>query len=112
MKNLKLLLLVVVGIAMAVFVTRAWAEDSDQTSLTGLLVCGKCKLHITDKCQNVLQVQKDGQTVNYFLAHNDVSDDFHDNICKNDGEQVKVTGTVTQDNGTNMITATKIEPVK
>jgi Family of unknown function (DUF6370) len=112
MKNFKLLLVVVVGIAMAVFVTRAWAEDSDQTTLTGMLVCGKCKLHITDSCQNVLQVQKDGQTVNYFLAHNQVSDDFHDNICKNDGEKVTVTGTASMDNGTNMLTATKIEPAK
>lgn len=112
MKNFKLLLLVVIGIATAALAFTALAKDGDEQTLTGQLVCGKCKLHITDKCQNVLQVQKDGQTVNYFMTHNDVADDFHDNICKNDGEQVKVTGTVTEDNGTNMITATKIEPVK
>ena len=112
MKNFKLLLLVVVGIAMAALAFRALADDSDQTTLTGLLVCGKCKLHITDKCQNVLQVQKDGQTVNYFLTQNKVSTDFHPNICQNDGENVTVTGTVSEDNGTNILTATKIEPAK
>ena len=112
MKNFKLLLLAIVGIAMVTFVYRGLAEDSDQATLTGMLVCGKCKLHITDKCQNVLQVQKDGQTVNYFLEQNSISKDFHSNICENDGEKVTVTGTVSQDNGTNMITATKIEPVK
>ena len=112
MKNFKLLLLIVVGITMAAFAFRALAEDSDQTTLTGMLVCGKCKLHITPACQNVLQVQKDGQTVNYFLEQNQVSKDFHSNICENDGEKVTVTGTVSQDNGTNTLAATKIEAAK
>ena len=112
MKNFKLLLLVFIGIAMAAFAFSTLAKDGEEQTLTGQLVCGKCKMHVTDKCQNVLQVQKDGETVNYFMTHNEVADDFHDNICKTDGEQVKVTGTVTQENGTNMATATKIEPVK
>jgi hypothetical protein len=112
MKNFKLLLLAIVGIAMVTFVNRGLAEDSDQVTLTGMLVCGKCKLHITDKCQNVLQVQKDGQTVNYFLEQNSVSKDFHSNICENDGEKVTVTGTVEEKDGKETMTPTKIEPVK
>jgi len=76
------------------------------------LACGKCSLHICKECQNVLQVQKDGKTVNYFLTQNPVSKDFHSNICQTDGEKVTVTGTVSTDGDKQVLTATKIEPVK
>jgi hypothetical protein len=76
------------------------------------LACGKCSLHICTSCQNVLQVQKDGKTVNYFLTQNPVSKDFHPNICTTDGEKVTVTGTVTTDGDKQVLTASKIEPQK
>ena len=62
--------------------TRLLAGDasSKETTLTGTMVCAKCKLHEADKCQNVLQVEKDGKTVNYYLTQNKVSKDFHDPI--------------------------------
>ncbi len=44
-----------------------------EATITGNMVCGKCTLHVTDKCQNVVQVKKDGKTVNYFLKQNKVS---------------------------------------
>ncbi len=83
---------------------------SSEVTMSGMMVCGNCKLHQTKECQNVLQVQQDGQTVNYFLAQNDVSKDFHDNICKNDGEQATVTGTVEEKDGQEVMTASKIVP--
>ena len=64
------------------------SDASTETTLTGTMVCAKCKLHEADKCQNVLQVEKDGKTVNYYLTQNKVSKDFHPNICQNDGEKV------------------------
>jgi hypothetical protein len=72
------------------------------------MVCAKCKLHLTSTCQNVLQVSENGQTVNYFLAQNQVSTDFHHNICMTDGEQTTVTGTVQEQNGQEVLTPTKI----
>jgi len=41
---------------------------------------------------------------------NDVSQDFHENICKNDGEKATVTGTVEQKGGQETLTPTKIVP--
>ena len=64
------------------------------------------------ECQNVLQVEKDGKTVNYYLTQNKVSKDFHSNICQNDGEKVTVTGTVKEKDGKEMMAASKIEAVK
>ena len=96
----------------ATFTVRALAADSSDVKLSGTMVCGKCKLHQTPECQNVLQVEKDGKTVNYYLTQNKVSKDFHANICKNDGEKVTVTGKVTEHKGTESMVASKIEEIK
>lgn len=101
------------GLFLAASVPRLAAADAkSQVTLTGTMVCGRCKLHITKECQNVLQVEKSGKTVNYFLAPNKVSKEFHHNICRNDGEKVTVTGTVKEKMGKEMLRASKIEPVK
>jgi Family of unknown function (DUF6370) len=88
------------------------SDASTETTLTGMMVCGKCKLHITPTCQDVLQVDKDGKTVNYFLTENKVATDFHPNICQNDGEKVTVTGTVSEKDGKEVMVASKIDEVK
>ena len=111
MKNIVKIL--VAGLALAaISASVALAADSSDVTLTGTMVCAKCKLHEADKCQNVLQVQKDGKTVNYYLSENKVSTDFHDNICHNDGEKATVTGTVSEKDGKEMMVASKIEAAK
>jgi hypothetical protein len=111
MKNIMIIL--AAGLLWAASAPQIFADDSSMPlTLTGLLVCGKCTLHLTSECQNVLQVQKDGKTVNYFLTQNPVSKDFHSNICQTDGEKVTVTGTASTDGDKQVLTATKIEPVK
>ncbi len=111
MKKFKLLSLFTVGILAATFALRVLADDTNLVTLTGMMVCGKCKLHITKKCQNVLQVENDGTNINYFLTQNKVSTDFHSNICQNDGEKATVTGTVQEKHGKEILTATKIDAV-
>jgi hypothetical protein len=106
----KLLLILVAGLLAVTFTSCTTSRQSSEVTLTGMMVCGKCKLHQTKECQNVLQVQQDGQTVNYFLVMNDVSQDFHENICKNDGEKATVTGTVMEKGGQEILTPTKITP--
>jgi Family of unknown function (DUF6370) len=106
----KLLLALVTGLLAVALTSCSTSRQSNEVTMTGMMVCGKCKLHTTKECQNVLQVQQDGQTVNYFLVMNDVSQDFHENICKNDGEQATVTGTVKEKDGQEVLTPTKIVP--
>jgi hypothetical protein len=53
-----------------------------------------------------------GKTVNYYLTDNDLSKAFHKNICGNAGEKVTATGTVKEKDGKEMLTVSKIEPVK
>jgi hypothetical protein len=110
----KIVLILAAGMLLAVTPSRLFAADAvnKEVTLTGMCVCAKCVLHETKECQNVLQVQKDGKTVNYYLAQNDISKAFHDNICTTDGEKATATGTVSEKDGKQVMTVSKIEPVK
>lgn len=112
MKKLKLTLALLAGLAFAGAAMTALAEDSKETTITGNMVCGKCTLHITDKCQNVVQVTQDGKTVNYYLAKNDLSDAMHEDVCHGDSEKVTATGTVVEKDGKEILTVTKLEKAK
>ena len=109
MKKLKLAIALLGALAVAGATT---ALAADEVTITGNMVCGKCTLHETDKCQNVVQVTEDGKTVNYYLKENQVSKDAHGPICQGGSEKVTVTGTVNEKDGKKMMTATKIEVVK
>jgi hypothetical protein len=113
MKRFKLLPMFAAGLLVATFTSCTTTHQSDQVTMTGTMVCAKCKLHVAKDCQNVLQVtDQNGQTVNYFLAQNGVSKDFHNNICMNDGEKTTVTGTVKEKDGQEVLIASKIDEVK
>ena len=109
-----ILLLMAAGLMAVAAPSRLFAADTSdkEVTLSGMCVCAKCALHETQECQNVLQVQKDGKTVNYYLAQNDISKTFHDNICTTSGEKVTATGTVSEKDGKQVMTVSKIEPVK
>jgi hypothetical protein len=110
----KLFLTVAIGLLMAVTTSRllaAVALDKEVT-ITGNAVCAKCFLHEGDKCQTVIQATVAGKAVNYYLTDNDVSKSFHKDICGNAGEKVTATGTIAEKDGKEMLTVSKIEPVK
>ncbi len=109
-----MLILAAAALLAAVSTSRLLAVDdgSKEVTITGSMVCGKCTLHETKECQNVVQVEKDGKTVNYYLKQNDVSKAAHEPICGGTAEKVTVTGTVKEKDGKEMMTATKIEVVK
>ena len=108
MKKSVLAALLVAGMTMA-FTSKALAADAK--TLTGEGKCGKCALKETKECQNTVQVKDGDKTVTYYLVQNDISKDFHSNICKGP-KKVKATGTVKEVDGKMQLTATKIELVK
>jgi hypothetical protein len=105
-------LAVTTGLLLAVSIPRLLAAEAKEVTITGSMVCGKCTMHETKSCQNVVQVQQDGKTVNYYLAENDLSKANHKAICGGDAEKVTVTGIVKEKDGKEMLTASKIEVVK
>ena len=112
MKTSKWFLPLAAGLLAVTFTARVQAADSSEVTLNGTMVCGKCKLHMTKECQDVLQIEKGGKTVNYFLTMNKVAKDFHPNICENDGEKVTVTGKVKEKGGKETMVASKIKATK
>jgi hypothetical protein len=113
MKKTKMIAVVAAAFLLAGFTSSLSAADAGKdVTITGSMVCAKCVLHETKSCQNVVQVTQDGKTVNYYLKHNAVSKDAHEAICGGTPEKVTVTGTVEEKDGKEMMTPTKIEPVK
>jgi hypothetical protein len=110
MKKLKLTIALLSGLAFVGATMTALADDgaAKTTTITGNMVCGKCTLHETKKCQNVVQVMQDGKTVDYYLKMNAVSKDAHGPICQGGSEKVTVTGSVKEKDGKEMMTPTKI----
>ena len=108
----KYITVLLAGIALVGAITVVLAADSKEITITGNMVCGKCSLHETKSCQNVVQVTLDGKTVNYYLKQNDVSKAAHDPVCGGSSEKVAVTGTVKEKDGKKVLTPTKIDVVK
>ena len=114
MKKTIVLLTGIAGLFLLAYATPTMAADDDagkKVTVTGMGKCAKCALHETDSCQNVIQTEKGGKTVNYYLTKNDVAKEFHSNICK-ESKKVKATGTVAEVDGKKELTATKIEVVE
>ena len=86
------------------------AADNEKT-IIGEGQCAKCALHETKSCQNTITVDENGKKVTYYLTDNQLSKDFHDNLCKSTAK-VKATGTVSETDGKLELTPTKIELVK
>ena len=98
-----MLAFLVSGVAMA-------GEDS--VTLEGTVSCAKCKLHEEgrEECQNVLIVEKGGETMHYYLAANETNEEFGD-VCMAT-PKVRATGTISEKDGHAWLTASKIEKVK
>jgi hypothetical protein len=110
MKNKIAVLGGMAALALA-FTTTAFAEDKEVT-VTGEGKCAKCLLKEADKCQNVIEAKgEDGKKVTYWLAKNEVSDNFHEDLCK-EARKVTATGTVKEEDGKKVLTVTKIELAK
>lgn len=106
MKKLSLL----TAVAALLLAIPAFAADKEVT-VTGEGKCAKCSLKEASKCQNVIQAQENGKTVTYYLAQNDTSKDFHENLCK-ESHKVTATGTVKEEDGKKVLTVSKIEMAK
>src|ERR1035437_6433948 len=97
MKRVSLLAVGVVGLLMLALATPTFAAEKPKEK---------------DKCQTVIQVEgKNGKTVKYYLADNDVSKAFHENVCT-EAKKVTATGTVKKVEGKNELTVSKIALAK
>ena len=112
MKRTSFILAGAIGLFMLALALPAVAEDKGkEITITGDAKCGKCAMKETEKCQNVIQVDKDGKKATYYLVQNDVSKKFHGNVCQ-ETKKATATGTCKKVDGKLQFTATKIELAK
>jgi Family of unknown function (DUF6370) len=111
---MKVLSMFVLGLGLAAFVgltaLAADKDDAKEVTLKGTVMCGKCKLKMTDDCSNVLQVieKKDGKDVevNYFIKDDGKAAPYHGKVCT-DTKKGSVTGVVSEKDGKKWITPSK-----
>jgi hypothetical protein len=107
MKQTFAIIAAVTGLAFALSTGGAFAKDKEVT-VKGEAKCAKCALHETSACQTVIQAEKNGKKVNYYVTKNDVSKSFHQNVCTG-SKEVVAKGTVAKVDGKNEITLSDIK---
>jgi hypothetical protein len=112
MKKNMLLTTSLAGLLLLALTTPALAEDKETKGKEVTITGGaKCMLKEADKCQTVIETKEEGKTVKYYMAKNDVSENFHEDVCEA-AKKVKATGTVKEVDGKKELTASKITLVK
>jgi hypothetical protein len=111
MKKLSVLITGIAGLVLLALVTPSFAADGDKVTLSGEGKCAKCALKETDKCQNVIEVTKGDKKTKYYLTQNDISKNFHGDLCHGP-QKVTATGTVKTVDGKKEFTVSKIELAK
>jgi hypothetical protein len=107
MKNLITLFTVVAALSFG-WTSRA-ADAEKEKEIKGEGMCLKCELKKSDSCQNAIKVkEKDGKETLYILEQNQVSKDFHRNLCSGI-TKVVAWGKVKKDGEKNLLVASKIE---
>ncbi|HEY8535607.1 MAG TPA: DUF6370 family protein [Vicinamibacterales bacterium] len=104
---MKALSRVAVVLALVMGLAAVTVVSAEETTLSGTLVCAKCKLKKSDQCQDVLLVTENGKTTEYFIAKNDAAKEAG-HQCSAEAKAT-VTGEVSEKDGVKWIAASKIQ---
>lgn len=105
------------GIMLAVlalvclFTANTQAADKEVT-LKGQIMCAKCELKETKKCQTVIRVKEDGKEVTYYFLDRGNKEEYHEPVCGSGRKAGTVTGTVSVKDGKKWIKPKKVEYAK
>jgi len=107
-----LTLLVAFGLAVAVQAADKAEETKKEVTLKGTILCAKCALKETKKCQTAIQVKEGGKTVTYYFVDKGHAEDYHEEVCGGDKKVGTVKGTVSEKEGKKYVTPRKVEYAK
>ena len=96
-------------VALGILVVGLHAQDAKEVTLNGTILCAKCALKESKKCQTAIQVKEGDQTVTYYLVDKGMKEEYHEAVCGGARKEGTVTGTVHEHNGKKMIKPTKVE---
>ena len=105
---MKALSRIVMAVALIVGFMAAGTVSAAEETLRGTLVCAKCKLNKSEKCQDALLVTDEkGATTEYWVVKNEAAEKAG-HQCKSEAKAT-VTGEVSEKDGKKWIAASKIE---
>src|SRR4051812_23039718 len=79
-----------------------------EVTLTGKIMCAKCELKETAKCQTAIRVTEGGKQVTYYFVDKGASETYHEAVCGSGQKDGKVTGVVSEKNGKKLIVPTNV----
>lgn len=86
--------------------------EKKEVTLKGTILCAKCALKETKKCQTAIQVKEGDKTVTYYFHDKGNKEEYHERVCGGEREKGTVTGTVHDHEGKKFIKPTKVEYAK
>ena len=107
---IRLLSLLVLGVAFCAWNSPVRAADEKEVKLEGKICCGKCELGESAKCAVTIVTEKDGKKSTYWFDDK-ASKKYHSDVCQ-EVKKGNVTGTVKKDGDKMIITITKLEYAK
>jgi hypothetical protein len=87
----------------------AGSARSEEVTLQGKILCARCTLKETAKCQNAIQVKDGDKTVTYYFIDKGNRESYHEEICGGGTKEGRVTGVVSEKDGKRWIAPSKVE---
>ena len=88
------------------------AGDQKEATLKGTILCARCALKESKKCQNAIQVKEGGKTVTYYFKDKGATEEYHEEVCGGERREGTVTGTISREGDRRFITPKKVEYAK
>lgn len=85
------------------------APAAKEVKLEGTILCAKCALKQTAKCQTAIVVKEGGKEVTYLFADKGAGEDYHEKVCGGDKVAGTVIGKAFDKDGKKWITPAKVE---
>ena len=84
------------------------AGDKKEVTVKGKVMCAKCELKETSKCQTVVVVKEGDKEVTYYFQDKGAKESYHENVCGGGKQEATVTGVVMEKEGKKWLTPSKV----
>ncbi len=88
------------------------APAAKEVTLNGTIMCAKCSLKLTGKCQTAIVVNENGKDVPYIFLDKGASETYHENVCGGGKVPGTVTGIVMEKDGKKWIKPSNVKYAK
>jgi hypothetical protein len=104
-------------IGSLLLLTAAWTlcslssrgDDRKEETLKGTILCARCALKETKKCQTAIQIKEGERTITYYFDDKGNKEEHHEPVCGGDRKEGTVTGTVQERDGKKYVKPSKVD---